>query len=108
MLKFLVTALHEMSTAWKWSRRAIKALSQLAKEWSIGEEIAAAIASCDCNPVQSLDLSHPSTIGLGLPSDSGLSDWIFEDVNEIDAGHLAAIWQDTPDLTTWPGELTSR
>lgn len=105
MLKLLVTALQEMSTAWKWSRRAIKALSQLEKEWSVGEDIAAAIASCDSNPVQWLDLSHPSTIDLGLPSGSGLSDWIFEDVNGMDAGHLATIWQDTSDLTTWPGEL---
>ncbi|KAJ9149483.1 Fungal-specific transcription factor domain-containing protein [Pleurostoma richardsiae] len=43
LLRMLTVALHEMSTAWAWSRRAIRALRQLAKEWSVSQQIYAAL-----------------------------------------------------------------
>ncbi|RDW65071.1 hypothetical protein BP6252_10722 [Coleophoma cylindrospora] len=37
LLRFNISCLEEMSTAWSWSRRAILALQLLAEEWAISE-----------------------------------------------------------------------
>ncbi|KAF5671880.1 Nit-4-like protein [Fusarium denticulatum] len=44
-LKTLAEALTDMSTAWAWSQRALLAIRQLAREWSVSEDAFAALGT---------------------------------------------------------------
>ncbi|KAF5711774.1 nitrogen assimilation transcription factor nit-4 [Fusarium mundagurra] len=71
-LKVLAEALTDMSTAWAWSQRALLAIRQLAREWSVSEDAFSALgiskgeglqATGDAavGTTQSLDENEPSS-----------------------------------------------
>lgn len=80
-LEILATALHEMSVAWAWSRRALVAIRQLAREWSVGDDIRGALDVKSSLSVESqnggmLFEDGDSTLAMDL----GIPPWFLDDL----------------------------
>lgn len=64
-LRLLTLSLEEMSIAWGWSTRALNALRQLAKEWSVSKEVENALGTA----VENQRTRGPNANAMSTPLD---------------------------------------
>ncbi|KAI1027028.1 hypothetical protein LB504_008089 [Fusarium proliferatum] len=103
-LKVLAEALADMSTAWAWSQRALFAIRQLAREWSVSED---AFTALGINKEESRQLLGDAAVGTTQALDedeSSSSLWVAEGPHCFDMD-IPFMTSDGLDYQGWIGTL---
>ncbi|KAF4418724.1 Nitrogen assimilation transcription factor nit-4 [Fusarium acutatum] len=103
-LKVLAEALTDMSTAWAWSQRALLAIRQLAREWSVSDDAFSALGISKGESGQDPgDAIDGTTLGLE-EGDSSSSLWAAEGLHCFDMD-IPFMTSDGLDYQGWIGTL---
>ncbi|KAF5689705.1 Nit-4-like protein [Fusarium circinatum] len=103
-LKVLAEALTDMSTAWAWSQRALLAIRQLAREWSVSED---AFGALGISKGEGLQATGNAIIGAtqALDEDEASSSlWVAEGPHSFDMD-IPFMTSDGLDYQGWIGTL---
>ncbi|KAF5249556.1 hypothetical protein FANTH_5149 [Fusarium anthophilum] len=103
-LKVLAEALTDMSAAWAWSQRALLAIRQLAREWSVSEDAFSALGISKVEDSQAIGDSIIGTIQALDENEASSSLWVAEGPHCFDMD-IPFMTSDGLDYQGWIGTL---